>query len=342
MAKAALTQEDVQRLLTDPSPESRAGAASKIAEEFNAENFGDAEREMAEEIFRLMVKDAEVRVREALAINLKNNPNIPHDVALTLAKDVETVAFPVIQYSEVLNDDDLLGIVASQDETKQLAVAQRAIVSETVSAALVDTQNENVVTALVSNEGAEISNQSMEKVVDTLGESTAVQEAMIGRTKLPITVTERLVSMVSDQLQAQLVARHELPPAMAADLILQSRERATVTLSSEGDANDVSDLVAHLHENGRLTSSIILRALCMGDFRFLEQALSTLSGLPLTSARKLIHDPGGLGLHSVFVTKPGCRNRNSLPSRPPSLRPASWSMMASVITASNTPAASLN
>ena len=342
MAKAALTQEDVQRLLTDPSPESRAGAASKIAEEFNAENFGDAEREMAEEIFRLMVKDAEVRVREALAINLKDNPNIPHDVALTLAKDVETVALPVIQYSEVLNDDDLLGVVASQDETKQLAVAQRAIVSETVSAALVDTQNENVVTALVSNEGAEISNQSMEKVVDTLGESTAVQEAMIGRTKLPITVTERLVSMVSDQLQAQLVASHELPPAMAADLILQSRERATVTLSSEGDANDVSDLVAHLHENGRLTSSIILRALCMGDFRFLEQALSTLPGLPLTSARKLIHDPGGLGLHSVFVTKPGCRNRNSLPSRPPSLRPASWSMMASVITASNTPAASLN
>ncbi len=54
---------------------------------------------MAEQIFRIMVKDAEVRVREALAINLKENPNVPHDVAVTLAKDVDQVALPVLRFS---------------------------------------------------------------------------------------------------------------------------------------------------------------------------------------------------------------------------------------------------
>ena len=91
MEKKELTKDDVSRLLTDPSVDNRIGTSTKIAEGFNDGTLNENERRMAEEIFRVMVKDAEVRVREALALNLKKNPAIPHDVALSLAKDVEQV-----------------------------------------------------------------------------------------------------------------------------------------------------------------------------------------------------------------------------------------------------------
>ena len=123
MAKKELTKDDVSRLLTDPSVDNRIGTSTKIAEGFNDGTLNENERRMAEEIFRVMVRDAEVRVREALALNLKENPAIPHDVALSLAKDVEQVALPVLQFSEVLIGANLIEIIASQSLEKQVAIA---------------------------------------------------------------------------------------------------------------------------------------------------------------------------------------------------------------------------
>ena len=133
MANKKLTQDDVSRLLSDPSVDTRVETAAKIADGFNAGALSDGERKMAEEIFRVMVKDAEVRVREALALNLKESSGIPHDVAVSLAKDVEQVALPVLQFSDVLTDDDLIEIIASQSPEKQVAIAKRKNVSDNVS-----------------------------------------------------------------------------------------------------------------------------------------------------------------------------------------------------------------
>ena len=59
-------------------------------------------------------------------------------------------------------------------------------------------------------------------------------------------------------------------------------------------------LIAQLHQNDRLTPSIILRALCMGDMRFFEAALSKLADIPLVNVRALIYDPGALGLKKLY------------------------------------------
>ena len=302
MSENFLTKEDVIRLLNDPSPASRVDTATKIAGGVDGESLTDQERTLAQEIFRIMVNDAEVRVREALAVNLKESPNLPRDVALNLARDVDTVSLPVLTLSEVLDDNDLAEIIHTQGEHKQMAIASRQVVSEAVSDALIETGNENVVTTLISNEGAKISDISFEKVVDTLGESEKIQNAMVNRSALPITVAEKLVTRVSEALRDKLLEKHRMSDDLTTDLLLQSRERATVLLSTEAGSGDVQTLVRQLHENGRLTSSIILRALCMGDLRFFEAALGVLAKIPLINARTLIHDPGHLGLKRLWTS----------------------------------------
>ena len=186
MTEKTLTKEDVSKLLTDPSGDNRAQTAAKIAADFGQGSLTESERTMAEEIFRIMVKDAEVRVREALAQNLKENPAVPRDVAMSLAKDVDSVALPVLQFSEVLSDEDLIEIVRSQGAAKQVAVAGRSTVSEALSSALVETENEKVVTTLVANTGAEISEKSLHKVVEDFGDTEAVQDAGTGPSVGPL------------------------------------------------------------------------------------------------------------------------------------------------------------
>jgi len=307
MSKKSLSKQDVAKLLENPSSEVRAETATKVGGDYTAGSLTENQRVMAEEIFRIMVKDAEVRVRLALAQTLKDSDAVPRDVAMSLALDVESVALPILEFSEVLTDKDLIEIVRSQGPAKQIAVASRQVVSQAVSDALVDTQNEDVVATLVANEGADISVDTLQKVVQELGERQRVQSAMVERPRLPVTVAERLVNKLSERMREELAKRQELPGTLATDLILRARERAVIHLSAESDGHELERLIRQLHENGRLTPSLILRALCMGDLSFFEVAVAELAGVPMINARQLIYDPGRLGLQAIY-------NKAGLPS----------------------------
>jgi uncharacterized protein (DUF2336 family) len=121
------------------------------------------------------------------------------------------------------------------------------------------------------------------------------------RSTLPIAVSERLVAKVSDKLVDRLVTHHELPNRLADDLVLQIRERATLgLLTADAHEHDVYALVDALARNGRLTASILLRAICVGDLNFFEAALAKMAGVSVLNARKLIHDKGALGFKSLY------------------------------------------
>lgn len=297
-----LSQADVERLMRDPSPEARAETAGKIAGWAASGALAGSERQIALEIFRLMAKDAEQRVRAALSVELKDMADLEPEIAKTLATDGEDgVALPMLQFSEALSDADLIEIVSTQAPTRQSAVARRDTVSEAVSDAIVTHGDKDAVVALVGNPGAALSDSSFDRVIDRYGDDEDVQTPLVHRPALPVTVAERLVARVSAKLQEHLVTHHDLPATTATDLILQARERATVGLLSQGSDADAEALVAQLVENGRLTPSLILRALCVGDLRLFEAAMSTLAGVPLANARALIHDEGDLGFKSLYA-----------------------------------------
>jgi uncharacterized protein (DUF2336 family) len=302
---AGLSIEDVTRLAQDPSPAARVGTAAKLAQQFNTSSFTPAEMRLAEQIFMVMVRDAEVRVREALSANLKHNPLLPHDVAVALAKDVDSVALPVLSASDVLTSEDLVQIVKGQGTPARLdAIAGRKEIPASVSAAIVDAGSESVVAKLLANPGADFAEPTLHKVVDKFGDSEAVQGPLVHRSVLPVTVAERLVTHVAEHLRAHLLASHKISPDLALDLVLHSRERATVGLAMGVSEAGLAALAAQLKDNNRLTASLVLRAICMGNLRFFEHAVAALAGVPIGNTRVLIHDPGRRGLKTAW-TKAG-------------------------------------
>ena len=304
-----LTEADVQRLMQSPSGDVRADTAEKVARAFDAGKLTATERELAEAIFRVMMKDVEVMVREALARNLKANADLPKDVALSLAKDVESVSLPILEFSRVLSDSDLIEIVRSAGADKQAAIARRPEVSNAVAEALVDHgRTAGVVAALVANPGAKLDEPLINKVMEKHGADTAVKNTLAYRSDLPLGISERLVAAVSESLRDYLLTKRELSPDQAADLVMQARERATVALLPPGSKGaDVVDLVQQLRDHQRLSPSLVLRALCLGDLGFFEASLAVLSNTSIVNARALIHDEGKLGLQSLYA-------RTSLPT----------------------------
>ncbi len=79
---AVLKLRDVARLIKEPSPRVRAETAAKIGAEFSSGRMDPSARAIAEEIFRVMLQDAELRVRKELSESLKSCPQVPRDVAV--------------------------------------------------------------------------------------------------------------------------------------------------------------------------------------------------------------------------------------------------------------------
>ena len=300
--QVGLSAKDVQSLLTNPAPDQRARVVGQLAIDIDSGRLSETEWKLALDIMRAMAADAEIMVRRAVAASMKSSENLPREIALRLAQDDVSVALPVLENSQVLSDDDLISILADGNGAKQVAIARRPQVSETVASAIVDTGNAAAVTTLVSNDGAALTEPLLKKTLDRYGQFETVKAAMVHRDQLPVTITERLVSLVSEKLKLTLAARHRLPADVATDIILDARERATVSLLSQNTSNeDTHALIQQLHASGRLTPSLVLRALCSGDMRFVEDAMAEIAGTSAEKASLLIHDAGRLGLKALYM-----------------------------------------
>jgi uncharacterized protein (DUF2336 family) len=297
----SLNEADVRRLLADPSVENRAETAAKIAHSFDAASLSPRERDLAEQIVRLMLNDAAVRVREALSHNLKTSSSLPHDVAMALAHDVDSVALPMLESSVVLTDHDLIEIVRAANPEKQTAIAGRASVSPNVVSALIEGSGAAAISRLAANEGADLSEGAMQKILDRFGADETVQESLTRRERLPVTISERMVAVVSDRMRDYMMTRHAMSAATAADLLMESRERATVGLLPPGASGmDVVALARQMKDSDRLTPTLLLRALCMGDLTFFEAGIAALGEISLVAAHTLVYDEGPLGLQAVY------------------------------------------
>lgn len=137
-----LTQDDIRRLVKGETDEVRAMAARKICRRMDSANLTEMERDAARGILELIARDAAELVRRALAVTLRQSPNLPREIALKLALDVDAVALPVLENSPVLQDEDLLRVLEHAGTEKRCAVAGRERVAPIIVHELLDSRDE--------------------------------------------------------------------------------------------------------------------------------------------------------------------------------------------------------
>lgn len=300
MTRAALTEADLRMLVKGPTADERAMAAYKLCRSIDREDLSEEDRQVAHDILRVMAADAAELVRRALAVTLKGSQIVPHDVAMRLARDVETVSLPIISFSPVFTDADLAEIIRIGGPARQLAVASRPKLSSRITTQLVEETGEAVVAAACANDNARFSEVSLKKALSRFAKSEQVLQAVAYRAALPLAVAERLIDMVGDQLRDHILTHHALSAELTLELIVDTKERATIDLVDQaGRTADPKAFVAHLNSAGRLSPSLLLRALAHGHMTFFEWGVAELAGIPHHRAWLMIHDAGPLGLKAI-------------------------------------------
>jgi uncharacterized protein (DUF2336 family) len=303
MTRTALTDDDIRALVKGQSADARAIAAHKICRhiEGGGTDLTPEEREQAYDILRIMAADAAELVRRALAVTLKSSPMVPHDVAVRLAKDVESVSLPLLNFSPVFTDQDLCEIVRVGGPIRQVAIASRPMLSEQVTTTIVEHGVEKAVQTACANDNANFAERTLQTVVERFARSEAVLSAVAYRQALPLAVTEKLITVVSDQLRDHLINHHAVTPQVALQIAMGSRERATIDLVDQaGRTPDVKSFVGHLHKAERLSASLLLRALAHGHMTFFEWGVAELAGVPHHRTWLMVHDAGPLGLKAIY------------------------------------------
>jgi len=307
--RASLSDLDIQRLVRSENADDRAVATHKICRVMERGGLSEGDRRAAQEIIRMLAQDAAELVRRALAVTLRTSELLPHDVALKLAQDVITVSVPVLTHSPLFSDEDLADIIRSGGPVRQIAIAKRETLSEVVTLSLADNGVEEAVVIACANDNARFSEGGMNRVMDRFGTSEVLHSVLVNRKTLPVSISERLVNVVSAALREQLISQHAISPETAVEIVNATQERATVDMADQAGASfDPQGLAHHLMISGRLTPSLMLRALARGHISFFEHALAELSGVPHERTWLMVHDAGALGLRAIY-------DRAGLPAR---------------------------
>lgn len=296
-----LTVADVENLFSEPTEDVRKEIACKVASQFSNIVLTPRERELAQEILGYLVLDLSAQVRVALSVALCDMPNVPHEIVLTLAHDIDDVAQPILENSKVLTDADLAELALSGSARKQGMIAGRVGLGIKASSAIALGADRSAVLRLITNDGVVLQPEVLDTILQRYSEDEDILDPMARRKDLPLRIVERIVTFVSKGLRDHLVEKYRIDPKSAAVLEDQARERTLIAMMDQERSENLDGLLAQLVETGKLTSSLLLRAICAGEIDFVTKGLAIMTSIQTERAARLINDVGPLGFRALHA-----------------------------------------
>ena len=269
------------------------------------------------EVIEILAQDQVIRVRQIVAETLQEVASAPSHVIRRLARDVaEVVACPVLEFSPLLSDQDLLEIIESGGDSGRLsAISRRQGVGEQVTDAIVATQDEGAISALLDNDSAQIREEALDGLVAAAIEVSAWQEPLVRRPRLPASAVRKLAAFVASSLLDLLKARHDLDRETAR-LVAREVERRIEDAAKETAENGIETAAGEtaekratrMFEAGELDDQVLIRALNGGDRDLVRHGLALRADLPLSLIDHVLAAHSAKGV-TALAWKAGCAMR---------------------------------
>jgi uncharacterized protein (DUF2336 family) len=295
-----IVRQFISWIRTAPAGE-RAEATRALARAWLISDLSEDDRIAAEGALLMLLDDPSPLVRQAMSEVFARSPDAPATIVRALAADQPSIALPVLEFSPLLIDADLVDIVATGTSDMQCSIARRINLPSSVSAAIAEVGSAAAALELIENAYAELAPFSWDRIVERHGHLAAIREAMLLLEGLPAATRAALVAKLSNTLAQFAAARNWLSPERAGRLADESRERSTISIAARSRGEDMQGLVQHLRATGQLNAGLILRALLSGNLELFEAALAQLADLPLARVTALVHDRGNASLQALLI-----------------------------------------
>jgi uncharacterized protein (DUF2336 family) len=298
IAANSLTPRQAYLILARDADEAvRAELAGRVAKLTGEQDQGAQAKTQryVEETLELLARDQAVRVRRILSEALKSVADAPAQVIQSLARDAEdVVACPILEFSPLLSEQDLLEIIATSGATSRLcAISRRRDLGEAVSDAVVRCNDRAAVTELLSNTSAQIREETLDRPV------------------LSAAAVKKLAGFVAESLLKKLQSRSDLDPATAAAVAEVVRRRLDEGAAEEAARADPAAEAAQLKKAGKLNSETVSEAVLAGQRDLVRHALALMAEVKVDFVDRVLQGHSAKGI-TALAWKAGCSMRVAL------------------------------
>lgn len=294
-----MADPDTNELLSDMDEAERAQVARRVGTTLSEQDGTPADRRAAELLADSLARDAVEQVRAALSMAIRDAKHLPRDLAMMLVHDVDSVACPFLEMTDVFSDADWQSLVLTISRSAQIAVARRETMTDGLALCLAEMGDSIVAETLIENPHAPMGSAVCDVLLDRFQSEIWVIDKLADRDDLLGDIVVRLVSHVSTAAREKLAAAYgfnEFTAPVAADAEIAAVLNAVKSLST-------TDLIAAaetLHGDKRLTPSLLLAAASDGQLAFFEVGISVVSGRSLTHVRSVLERADETAVRGLF------------------------------------------
>jgi len=249
-------------LASQPSSDQRRVLLREVTDLFFETESMRSEREtqLFGDVIRTVAVDMQDSVLVELAQRFARASNAPLELMRDLANHRFPVADQVLRNCSLLSDEDLIGVVTRRSQDHLRAIAKRARVSQSVSAAIVDRGDDATVDVLVRNSGASLGRETMEKVVDRALVNEKLHEGVVHRSDLPVDLLNEMYFAVEVRLREAILERNaQLDPQELDVALMKARTRMKKVVEAETvDMEQARKMVMQRAAAGQLDGAFLV------------------------------------------------------------------------------------
>jgi len=280
---------ELGNLMASKDDIARSVIARRVGERLSKDDLSEVDRQAAEALAKLLVSDAVERVRAELSDSIKHAKYLPRDIAMRIAHDVNSVACPFLEITEVFSESDWQQLVLTISRTALVAVARRQSLSENLAASLAEIGDLAVAETLVENRAAPMTKRVCFTLMDRFESSVSLLDKMAQRNDLIVEIVVKLTSKVSDAAREKLLQTYNMPDHTEM-IAVEAEGSALIAIIRGTLPAGMPALVRALRKENKLTDLLLLNAADENLIEFLVAGLADRATARLEQTRAaLLH-----------------------------------------------------
>jgi uncharacterized protein (DUF2336 family) len=246
--------------------------------------------------------DPSVKVRAALAYGLLHSSEAPRPIMLALLHDSAIIARAVLQYSPVLIDADLLGLVRTLDVSMLVAVSQRASLSPRLATAIVARGHDAVTLRLLRRRDVAVGDSLLAELATAQGDSAEMRGALLARKDLPATARLLLIQKATEALRGARIVKGAVAEDRLNRVLRDSCDTALSAIGErEAGRNSAADYVSVLIVSDRVNTRVLLHGVVTGHVMFFAECLAELAQTPRAKVFALLENGSRPALNALLA-----------------------------------------
>lgn len=244
--------------------------------------------------------DPSVKVRAALAYGLLHSSEAPRPIMLALLHDSAIIARAVMQYSPVLIDADLIGLIKTLDLSMLIAISQRAKLSPRLAAAIVARGHNSVTLRLLRRMDIALGDALLTDLAAALADQAEMRGALLARKDLPAAARLLLVHKVTEALRGARIVKGALAEDRLSRVLRDSSDTALTAIGEREAGRPGGCYVATLIGTDKVNTRVLLHAVVTGHVMFFADCLAELAQTPRGKVFTLLENGSRVALNALF------------------------------------------